>query len=66
MNQQDNLYIRVLKHNHIKKIKKMLVEYINESKECSRKFQNRETPLQTCEKFQPQKKRDGICQEGRQ
>ena len=65
MTQQESLYIKVLKRNYKKDIKKILQEYKDAFEKRSLKFPTREAIIQTSKKLKSKKERNGICKERR-
>ena len=65
MEKSKSLYIKVLKKNYKKEIKKILQEYKDAFEKRSLKFPNREAIIQTSKKLKSKKERHGVCEEGR-
>jgi len=63
MTQQDSLYIKVLKKNYKKEIKKILQQYKDDFEKRSIKFPNREALISSSKKLKSKKERNGVCEE---
>lgn len=65
MEKSKSLYIKVLKRNYKKEIKKILQEYKDAFEKRSLKFPNREAFISSGQKFKSKKEGHGVCKEGR-